>query len=501
MRTVYLILAGLAALGYRAVASGGGDGVPFMGGDIVYERLELARLFLLESVESILQGNHVSALCQDPLLSRYSEKQRIACREFIVETSLQYDEILRKPFTELFGISRSPIWVEDSLGNRLPVSAKTEKGPSGKILFHYDAVHNHSVLDWIELLGHEVGHKVRYEGTFIDDNSPAILFENPGGSREFLNLVGMGLRTIVFRFHPYFNSTERTRAATKLERKATAFLPEILSARNYRIQWIARSHPATEIFEALDIQDAHPPIGAFLLCAIPQPHVYQVVAKNTETKRIFLKRLSPNPGTTEGNCDVVEKVVGPIEEVSAKRNRLGPTISIVHQNYNESGIDTVRGTFVDVGLDVLVQLGSRWFIESQALISVLLFTQDPYRNLLFSVKLFRELSLGRLVVMASGLGWRYLSMMTPENRFGFTNLTGPELLFNVGIPGILEIGFAFVPYVGPNFFSLSDREWRSSLHWKSTRWSVGVFYRNIHLGSGALIADSDVFGVSTTRFF
>lgn len=160
-----------------------GNGQGYGGGDMAFDFLKNAQTVLLRALREMptnqVLGN--SAGCntsQEPLVcAPLLEAQDFSSvNAFVKETRESYIAFLERPAEEIFELSQYPPVVDGS-----PRDARTEIGPSGKIVFYRDGVLLLSPLSRILLLTHEIGHKVLHAGAYLGDAN---------GGDKFLNLVG-----------------------------------------------------------------------------------------------------------------------------------------------------------------------------------------------------------------------------------------------------------------------------------------------------------------------
>lgn len=159
------------------------------GGDIVSRFLESTRYTLRETFRRIVTvPKKQDALCA--LQAELSPDQKTECRKFLVDTARQVLELNQiQPVTQ-FLLRDEPLRVIGPDGEERQVDARTPLGREGNIEFHYPAVRNFSPVQLLALMTHEFGHKVLFEGRYVEDNVPTATFAM---GRALLDAVAFAL--------------------------------------------------------------------------------------------------------------------------------------------------------------------------------------------------------------------------------------------------------------------------------------------------------------------
>jgi len=256
-------------------ARGEGNAILYGGGDPVYQRLEIARLVFAASMGQVQRGVDADTLCQEKGLQFFNDAQRSLCREFILSKKDELLAFAKRNLESLIAVIPGTLTLPDVLGTRLPITAKTPLGPKGKIELSFDRVQHMSVLDLVEVLGHELGHKVLVQGRYVDDSLPFGEFTQPGGGRSLLNLVGLSIRLYANKHHPYFSdSTLSEIIQTKMNAVPDEehFLPKIVNARLYPIKILGKTDAKSEVYLAKDLRQARPKVGSWLIRLVTPRH-------------------------------------------------------------------------------------------------------------------------------------------------------------------------------------------------------------------------------------
>jgi hypothetical protein len=159
------------------------------GGDIVSSYLEASRYTLVKTIQMLkINTSAQNSLCQN--LDYLSPAQKNECQGFLIQTidkMLQLNTSL--PITP-FIIRSEPLLVLGPDGQKRPVDAMTQLGPKGPIEFNFFNVRYYTPSQLLQLISHEFGHKMEYQGINIDDNSPTLAFSK---GRELLDAVAEAL--------------------------------------------------------------------------------------------------------------------------------------------------------------------------------------------------------------------------------------------------------------------------------------------------------------------
>ena len=128
-------------------------------------------------------------------LANLSQDQISFCQNFIQTETSSYQSWAGANPQTTFSISDSPLSVTGIGGVPLSVVAMTGFGPTGSITVNRADGENLTTAQLVALIGHEFGHKVSFQGSYITDNDPIGPFTAPGGGRTFLNAVGAAIAT------------------------------------------------------------------------------------------------------------------------------------------------------------------------------------------------------------------------------------------------------------------------------------------------------------------
>lgn len=178
------------------------------GGDVVSRFLETTRYTLKEALRRVLvvPANQPS-LCESQ--NNLTADQKLECRDFIVKVARQIIELNSRPEPTRFLLRDEPLWVKGPDGVARQVDARTQLGSEGEIEFFYPQIRNFAPAQLLTLITHEFGHKVSYEGRFVEDNAPTRAFSS---GRALLDAAGFALTTfaedqaIVGRYFRLFDS-------------------------------------------------------------------------------------------------------------------------------------------------------------------------------------------------------------------------------------------------------------------------------------------------------
>lgn len=145
------------------------------GGDIVSSYLEASRYALVNTLQ-ILKLNTVEQgrVCGN--IKHLSTTQVQECQKFLTQAT---DQILRLnsflPVTP-FLVRPQPLEVLGPDGQLRPVDARTVLGPKGPIEFNFFNIRYYTPEQLLQLVTHEFGHKVLFQGSYVEDNSPTEAF-------------------------------------------------------------------------------------------------------------------------------------------------------------------------------------------------------------------------------------------------------------------------------------------------------------------------------------
>ncbi len=182
---VFLIEILVAVWGSFALASGTVIG---NGGDPVLQFLEAARYSMLETTKVFLNDADASQnFCQT---QQIDDSQKDFCQEFLRATA---QSILRKGYNEKkfkFVLRSQPLHVVGPDGAPMVVAARTTLGPEGPIEFHRDSVKSMLPTQLLFLIVHEYLHKVEFQNSYVDDNTPIGPFSS---GRDLLDAVALAL--------------------------------------------------------------------------------------------------------------------------------------------------------------------------------------------------------------------------------------------------------------------------------------------------------------------
>jgi hypothetical protein len=138
--------------------------------------------------------------CQ--LLRTLTTPQKDFCGQFLQTTKEQMLRLNEGEHPTPLKLQPKPILADDPTGASRPVAAMTELRPEGPIILHYGSVQLMSPPLMLQLLGHEFGHKVRWDQLpgHVEDNSSTGPFVNPeGGGRMLLDSVGAAIAHYAFQ--------------------------------------------------------------------------------------------------------------------------------------------------------------------------------------------------------------------------------------------------------------------------------------------------------------
>ncbi len=203
-----------------AQADGGRAGTGGAGGDLAYFYLDNARDMILKSLHKLYENTQTEdglKLTEKILRSAcvangaLSDTALSTCVDFLITTAKDIIACTEGPnridiwavpgdnleFQGLFEVDypegRQPVSAFTNLGCERPMNSDHTKialRDTTDILFHYERIRNAPQKHLFRLMAHEFGHKVRYQGQFIDDISPV------GGFRygfELLNTMAHAL--------------------------------------------------------------------------------------------------------------------------------------------------------------------------------------------------------------------------------------------------------------------------------------------------------------------
>ncbi|MEM7647463.1 MAG: hypothetical protein AAF203_11175, partial [Pseudomonadota bacterium] len=109
------------------------------------------------------------------------------CEKFIDQVRLQMMQLNDGEEKTPFGIVSDALFVKGPSGKDIQVAAKTILGPQGEITFHRGSLMLLNPFNTLLLLAHEFGHKVSFQGQYVEDNKPYGPFTS---GRDFLDRVG-----------------------------------------------------------------------------------------------------------------------------------------------------------------------------------------------------------------------------------------------------------------------------------------------------------------------
>lgn len=155
------------------------------GGDPIYYYLEVTRRKLNDVLGTFYQTpESVTEVCSAPSVRSGAQE---FCRHFITATVSQFAALNRGDAQTKFVLTSDRLLVEGPDGRSIEVVARTPYGSEGVIEFNRPLLSRLGPQQVLQLLTHEFGHKVSYQGQIVRDNNPVGPYKT---GREFLDELG-----------------------------------------------------------------------------------------------------------------------------------------------------------------------------------------------------------------------------------------------------------------------------------------------------------------------
>jgi hypothetical protein len=159
------------------------------GGDIFSHYIESSRSALKEVIRQLMKKpSDLESLCEMP--SDLTNQQRKECRDFVAQTMKQIIELNQNEPIPAFLLRAEPLLVRGVNGKAFEVDARTHLGPTGDVEVNYPRVRFYSPFQVFTLITHEFGHKVLFNGKYLEDNQVTASFST---GRKLLDSVARAL--------------------------------------------------------------------------------------------------------------------------------------------------------------------------------------------------------------------------------------------------------------------------------------------------------------------
>jgi len=209
----------------------GGDGQFFGGGDSLRADLETARQILIQVVKLVDKQPGTAGLCQCVPGNSDARCSRLNLPAAVLAECQSYLKAAAPAVLALNGASPTEfVIVEDLNGKDVcheiafdGKEACTPLSSEGKIEFARSRLSGKSVLDLLDLVAHEFGHKFVYRGSYVDDSGMPILPDLLGAAVVAYSIQNRGYRAAVLLDDPtaYFKLDENAGSATCMDVTAT----------------------------------------------------------------------------------------------------------------------------------------------------------------------------------------------------------------------------------------------------------------------------------------
>ncbi len=174
------------ALAPNANASGTSIG---NGGDPIFYFLESTRYSMRQTIE-YLKNDHYNSNDICAYVEGLTALQRSDCEKFALQALSQIAELNSPQAPIAFVLRENSLIVEGPDGLPMPVAARTSLGKEGVIEFHRSSIEFLSPAIMLSLMIHEFGHKIQFNGAYIQDNLAVMNF--PRG-RNLLDAFGKAI--------------------------------------------------------------------------------------------------------------------------------------------------------------------------------------------------------------------------------------------------------------------------------------------------------------------
>ncbi|MEK6705262.1 MAG: hypothetical protein AABZ06_05695 [Bdellovibrionota bacterium] len=134
----------------------------------MFHFLEATRYSLVETIKTaLLDPNEKAKLCK---LSNLSQEQIETCRDFFLATGEEILKLNQGLHKTLFVLREEPLFVIGPDGRPMPVTGRTELGPSGEVEIHRNTLKLMMPTQTLFLIAHEFSHKTLYHDRYVTDN-------------------------------------------------------------------------------------------------------------------------------------------------------------------------------------------------------------------------------------------------------------------------------------------------------------------------------------------